>query len=77
MKQLNLNVTPQFARDLRKFMKDRGIQRKSDALKTLAREAAEKIDRRRNYDFGELVGVALGGRENPNPKFKTEDDLWS
>jgi hypothetical protein len=77
MKQLNVNVTPEFERDLRKVMKDRGIKRKSDALRTLAREAAEKIERRKNYDFSELIGAALGGRENPNPKFKTEDDLWS
>lgn len=77
MKQLNLNVTPEFERDLRKFMKDRGIKRKSDALRTLAREAAGKIERRKDFDFSALIGAALGGPENPHPKFQTEDDLWS
>ena len=70
-----MNVTPQFERDLRKFMKDRGIKRKSDALKTLAREAAEKIEKRTN--FSSWIGAALSGKPNPNPRFKSEDDLWS
>lgn len=77
MKQLNVNITAAFERDLRRFMKAAGIKRKSDAVRQAVREAAERARPQKKYDFHSLIGVALGGTENPNPRFKTEDDLWS
>jgi hypothetical protein len=77
MKQLNLNVTKEFERDLKLVMKQQGIKRKSDAVRLAVREAAEKHRRKERFDFRSLIGVGLGGNPNPNPKFQTEDDLWS
>jgi len=74
MKQLNLNVTPEFARDLRAFMKERKIKRKSDAIRLAVRELAERS--RKNFDFRSWIGLALSDHPNPNPRFKSEDDLW-
>jgi hypothetical protein len=77
MKQLNLNVTPEFEKDLRRVMKSAGIKRKSDAVRQAVREAAERSHRRETTDFRSWIGLALKGRPNPKPRFKSEDDLWS
>jgi hypothetical protein len=74
MKQLNLNVTPEFAKDLRTFMKQRKIKRKSDAIRLAVHELAERS--RKDFDFRSLIGLALSDNPNPNPRFKSEDDLW-
>lgn len=77
MKQLNLNITAEFERDLRRVMKAGGFKTKSEAVRHAVHDAAERTQQKKTYDFRSLIGVALGGKENPNPRFKTEDDLWS
>jgi hypothetical protein len=76
MKQLNLNVTPEFERDLKLFMKRKDIKRKSDAIRCAIREAASRTVVPKT-DFRSWIGVAAKDLPNPNPRFKTEDDLWS
>jgi len=77
MKQLNLNVTPEFEKDLRRVMKAGGFKTKSEAVRHAVHDVAERTQQKKAYDFRSLIGVALGGKQNPNPRFKTEDDLWS
>lgn len=77
MKQLNLNVTPEFERDLKLFMKQNGIKSKSDAIRMALRELAERERAKADFDFNSLLGIGLKAPLNPNPRFKTEDDLWS
>jgi hypothetical protein len=77
MKQLNLNVTPEFERDLKLFMKRKGIKRKSEAIRTALREVAERAAPKSDCDFRSLLGIGLKAPLNPNPRFKTEDELWS
>ena len=77
MKQLNLNVTPQFERDLRQYMKRQGILKKSDALRLAMREAAARGDGHADYDYRSWLGLGLKSPLNPKPRFKSEDDLWS
>jgi len=77
MKQFNVNVTPEFEKDLRQVMKTGGFKTKSEAVRQAVRDAAERARPTKKYDFRSLIGVALRGKENPNPRFKTEDDLWS
>ena len=76
MKQLNLNVTEEFEKDLRRIIKAGGFKSKSEAVRHAVHDAAERVQQKKAYDFRSLIGVALGGKENPNPRFKTEDDLW-
>jgi hypothetical protein len=77
MKQLNLNVTPEFERDLKLFMKRKGIKRKSDAIRIALRELVERAAPQADCDFHSLLGIGLKAPLNPNPRFKTEDELWS
>jgi len=77
MRQLNLNVTPEFERDLRQFMKKKGIKSKSDAVRQAMREAAARTETNSTFDFRALLGLGLKAPLNPKPRFKSEDDLWS
>jgi hypothetical protein len=77
MKQLNLNVTEEFERDLRRFMRRRGIAKKSEAVRLALHEATLRESPKVDYDFRSWLGMALKGPLNPKPRFKSEDDLWS
>lgn len=75
MVQMNINLTQQFQRDLELYMKARGIKQKSEAVRQAVKEALEAVERKK-YDFGRLLGIGLKAPLNPNPRFKSEDDLW-
>ena len=77
MRQLNLNVTAEFERDLKRFMKLRGIPQKSEAIRTALREAVARTSGNRDYDYRAWLGIGLKTPLNPTPRFRTEDDLWS
>lgn len=36
----------------------------------------QKKEEKKRTDFSSLLGAALKAPLNPNPRFKTEDDLW-
>lgn len=75
MRQININVTDEFDQDLRLLMRARKIRRKSDAIREGIHELAERT-RRRRAALEALRGIALKYPANPNPRFRSEDDLW-
>jgi hypothetical protein len=77
MAQLNLNVTPEFERDLRRLMKMSGIRQKSEAVRFAVRQAAARAGASGDYDFRAWLGLGLKAPPNPKPRFASEDDLWS
>jgi Arc/MetJ-type ribon-helix-helix transcriptional regulator len=78
MKQINLNVTPEFERNLNAVMRTRGIASKSDAIRIAVREAAERLkESSPPDDFREWIGIGLKAPLNHTPRFKDEDALWS
>jgi len=77
MKQLNLNVTPEFDRDLRRYMKRTGIARKSDAIRKALCDAVARSGAGADFDFRSWLGLALKAPLRRKPRFRTEDDLWS
>jgi Arc/MetJ-type ribon-helix-helix transcriptional regulator len=73
--QINLNLTPEFDRNLRRYMRARGFKTKSEAIRAAVREAlgiAERVASPAELD--EWVGLAQGGRKRP--RFGSEDELW-
>lgn len=77
MSQININVTPEFEKNLKEYMKHRGITQKSEAIRKAVGETVEKIkEQKKPYDFSRLLGCGLKGPLNPNPKFKSDDELW-
>jgi len=76
MRQVNIRVTEDFARDLARYMKARGIPTKSAALRTAVRDGLEQSRAASPVDVRSWLGLARRGRENPRRRFRSEDDLW-
>ena len=77
MRQLNLNVSEEFERDLRRFMRQKGITKQSEAIREAVREAAAKASAIPHSDFRGWLGLGLRAPLNSKPRFRSEDDLWS
>ena len=79
MAQLNIHIQPAFAEDLEEFMRLRAIKTKSEAVRVAVREGIKRITRagRSHPDFRKWSGRALRTAVNPNPRFKSDDDLWT
>jgi Arc/MetJ-type ribon-helix-helix transcriptional regulator len=78
MSQINIHLTPEFERTLTEYMRLRGIRTKSDAVRQALQEAVERERRlHRVPDFTRWLGLGKQNPENPNPKFRSDDDLWS
>ena len=77
MRQLNLNVTPNFERDLNRLMQQRRIPSKSDAIRLAVHEAAGRTAGVREHDFRQWLGLGLKAPLRRQRRFQHEDDLWS
>ena len=77
MKQLNINVTSQFEKDLHSYMEKMGISQKAEAIRRALQDAAAALrGRHRRTDFRSLLGAGLKAPLNPKPRFKNDNDLW-
>lgn len=77
MGQLNINLTPQFEKELQEYMKRAKITQKSEAVRRAVHDAAEQLkSEKREVDFSSWLGMGLKAPPNPNPRFKTHDELW-
>jgi len=76
MKQMNLTVTPEFERDLRTYMKRKGLKTKSDAVRMAVSEVARRW-KAPETDFRSWLGAALKAPLHKKPQFTSEDELWS
>ena len=77
MRQLNLNVTPEFERDLRQFMRLKKIDSKSEAIREAVREAVARVGNGSEYDFRTWLGMGLRAPLRRRLRFRSEDELWS
>jgi hypothetical protein len=77
MAQLNINLTPEFQRDLALFMRMRNIRTKSEAIRTAVRECVKRSQRAGpKVDFSSWIGMARRRKRGRGPRFHTDDDLW-
>lgn len=76
MRQLNLNVTADFERDLRQFMKQKKIASKSEAIREALHEAVARGTSAGDYDFRTWLGMGLKAPLRRKGRFRSEDDLW-
>lgn len=78
MAQININMTPSFAKDLKRYMKNKGMNNKSEAIRTAIHEAAERAEASlKGDDYRSWLGLALKVPPASKPRFQSEDDLWS
>lgn len=77
MAQINIHVTADFERDLKRLMRARKLDNKSEAIRLAVRESLQRLEsEKRRADIRKLIGIARGDGENPNPRFTDEDQLW-
>ncbi len=77
MPQMNMHVTPDFARDLRRVMRARKYRSKSDAIRDAVRALAAKVESEsKPFDFRSLAGIAKKGPRNRKPRFPDDASLW-
>jgi len=78
MAQLNVHLTPEFEEALTEYMRLRHLRTRSDAVRLAVQEAVDRERRLRIVpDFSRWLGMAKQVPENPNPRFRSDDDLWS
>lgn len=78
MPQINLHLTPEFEAALAEYMRLRRVRTKSDAIRMAVQEAVEREHRQSQApDFSHWLGLGLGAPENPNPRFRSDEDLWN
>ena len=77
MAQINLHASTAFERALARFMRVRGIRTKSEAIRIAVQECLERACRSgATTDFKAWVGLAKRAPLNPEPRFRSDDDLW-
>lgn len=77
MSQLNMQTTPKFESDLAKLMKARGIKTKSEAIRIAVEEALVASRRERTAaDFSAWRALGRAAPDNPQARFRSDDDLW-
>ena len=75
MAQLNIHMTPEFERALRRLMRMRKIATKSEAVRIAVLEAAEPARAKRGA-FRALLGTGLRAPVRSRRQFRDEDALW-
>jgi metal-responsive CopG/Arc/MetJ family transcriptional regulator len=73
--QLNINMTPELERALRRLMRERKIATKSEAIRIAVFEAVE-ARRAKVPNFQALRGVGLRAPVQTRRRFSDEDALW-
>ena len=76
MKQFTIVETSNFAIDIKAIMAGMNLKKKSDAVRIAVSELAKKIGKKNKTDFHSWIGAGLKAPTNPNPKFKSNDELW-
>ena len=77
MAQINLHVKPDFERDLASFMRLRGLATKSEAIRLAVTEGLERARAAPpTTSFSRWAGAGLAVTPNPEPRFRSDDDLW-
>ena len=77
MAQLNINITPEFEKDLNKLMKSKQLKTKAETIRIAVKECLDQTMQKKNLvDFNTWIGKGNKKPTNKNPKFKSEDDLW-
>ena len=77
MSQLNIHLTAGFEKDLRRFMKLRHIDTKSEAIRVAIREGVERaIPQVHPADLSDWLGMGLQVPVNKKKRFSSDNDLW-
>jgi hypothetical protein len=73
MSQLNIQMTPEFENNLRRYMASRGIKNKSEAVRRAIEEGLGRTPDPSKFSWTSLRGQGLG---TTTPQFTGNDQLW-
>ena len=77
MSQLNIHLTASFQSELKKFMKLRHIDTKSEAIRVAIKEGIQHaMIHTKPVNFTSWLGLANQVPVNKKVKFSSDDDLW-
>jgi hypothetical protein len=81
MTQLNIRMTAEFNRNLRKFMKVRHIKSKAEAeaeaIRTAIKEGLDHVTaHEKSLDFSKWLDLAKEASINNKSRFNSDDNLW-
>ncbi|MEK7748222.1 MAG: hypothetical protein AAB300_04020 [Nitrospirota bacterium] len=77
MKQLNINITPQFEKDLKLYMKRSNLTQKSEAIRLAIEESAARLKKTDSQmEYRAWLGLDLKAPLSAKLRFKNENDLW-
>jgi len=73
MSQLNIQMTPEFENNLRRYMASRGIKTKSEAVRRAIEEGLDRTPDPTRFNWTSLRGQGLG---TTPPQITNNDQLW-
>ena len=78
MSQLNIHLTQEFEHRLSRLMRVRQIRSKSEAVRIAVEETLERSLESATpaTDFHSWIGLACQEPMNPQPRFRSDDELW-
>lgn len=77
MSQISVDLDPELEQALAEYMKLRHIDTEAEALRAALVEVVEKERPACRPNFSRWLGMGLQAPQNPNPRFRSDDDLWS
>lgn len=77
MSQISVELNPELEQALAEYMKLRHIETEAEALRAALAEVVERERPRHSQDFSRWLGIGLQAPQNPQPRFRSDDDLWS
>ena len=77
MSQISVDLDPELEQALAEYMKLRHIDTEAKALRAALVEVVEKERPACRSNFSRWLGMGLRAPQNPNPRFRSDDDLWS
>lgn len=78
MSQLNIKLTEDFEKALKKAMKLYNTTKKSEAIRRSVSDAVKRMEKSKNMpDFDSWLGLGLKAPLAQEKDQVTEDDLWS
>jgi hypothetical protein len=76
MHQLRIRMTPELDQALAEYMRLRCLKTRSDAVRLALQDALEHGHQQRTPpNFSKWLGLGNQGPENPNRRFRSDDDL--
>lgn len=77
MSQISVELNPELEHVLAEYMKLRHIETQAEAIRAALAEVVERGRSSIRPNFSRWLGLGLQAPENPAPRFRSDNDLWS